>query len=161
MKIEDVAHVAHEVIRAYDLAFNNDANPPWQLAPEWQRDSAMRGVRAVLMSDLSPEQLHERWLADKITGGWRYGPVKDENEKTHPCLLPYDQLPQWQRVKDYLFRAVVMGMRGVAPVFDGEPELALSPLPRVGKPEPVEESTGEQKPPPQYVGAMGFTRGCQ
>ena len=160
MKIEDVAHVAHEVIRAYNVAFGNDANPPWQLAPEWQRESAMRGVRAVLMSDLTPEQLHERWLADKIVGGWRYGPVKDENEKTHPCLLPYDQLPQWQRVKDYLFRAVVMGMRDVAPVFDGElppAEPALAEQPRVDLPEPEEG----QKPPPQYVGAMGFTRGCQ
>ena len=35
------------------------------------------------------------------------GPVKDPEKKEHPCFLPYDELPLSQRIKDYLFTAVV------------------------------------------------------
>lgn len=33
--------------------------------------------------------------------------VAHEVNRTHPCMVPYDQLPQEQRVKDHLFGAAV------------------------------------------------------
>jgi hypothetical protein len=39
--------------------------------------------------------------------GWVYGEVKDAEKKTHPCMVPYEKLPIEQRVKDYLFKAVI------------------------------------------------------
>lgn len=36
-----------------------------------------------------------------------YGEVKDGEAKTHPCLVPYEQLPPAQRLKDDLFAAIV------------------------------------------------------
>ncbi len=43
---------------------------------------------------------HERWMAEKRKNGWRHGPKKDGNAKTHPCLVPYDQLPPDEQEKD-------------------------------------------------------------
>jgi hypothetical protein len=48
-----------------------------------------------------------RWCAQKENDGWVYGPQKDAVAKTHPCLVPYEQLSADQRKKDRLFFAIV------------------------------------------------------
>ena len=62
---------------------------------------------AMQNSDASPSAQHEAWMRDKVADGWVYGPVKDADAKTHPCMVPYDQLPPEQRVKDHVFKAIV------------------------------------------------------
>jgi hypothetical protein len=47
------------------------------------------------------------WCRSKVADGWVFGPVKDADAKTHPCLVPYDALPREQQRKDALFVAVV------------------------------------------------------
>ena len=37
-------------------------------------------------------------------------PVKDADKKEHPCLVPYEQLPTEQKVKDAIFRVIVIGL---------------------------------------------------
>jgi hypothetical protein len=39
--------------------------------------------------------------------GWTYGQVKGAHAKTHPCCVPYEELPVEQRRKDALFKAIV------------------------------------------------------
>jgi hypothetical protein len=110
--IDDVARTAHEVNRAYCRAIGDDSQPPWGEAPDWQKESCRRGVLAHLGADLTPEQSHALWLEEKRRTGWTYGPLKDPEKKTHPCFRPYVDLPQEQRIKDYLFKAVVDAMKG-------------------------------------------------
>lgn len=105
------AEHAHEINRVYCFALGDASQPPWALAAPWQRESAEAGVRAILSgSGQTPEKLHELWLQDKFRNGWVYGPTKDPLAKTHPCMVPYAELPVEQRAKDYLFRASVIGM---------------------------------------------------
>lgn len=103
------ARAAHEANRAYCLALGDLSQPPWDDAPEWQRSSAVNGVRGVLAGN-SPEQSHESWLAEKAATGWTYGPVKDAAAKTHPCFVPYAELPEAQQAKDAVYVAVVRAM---------------------------------------------------
>lgn len=106
--VEHAARIAHEVNRAYCVALGDSSLLPWDMAPHWQRESAMNGVRHILANPNStPEQSHENWLREKILTGWVYGEVKDPEEMTHPCMVPYDQLPLEQRVKDFIFGAAV------------------------------------------------------
>lgn len=103
---EDIARVAHEANRAWQHVTRDPApSPPWDEAPAWQRESAITGVRQVL-AGASAEELHDAWCRHKEDGGWRYGPVKDQAAKTHPCLVPYSELPEEQRQKDTLFAAI-------------------------------------------------------
>ncbi len=119
MNIEQVARVTHEVNRAYCASLGDHSQPAWEDAPEWQRKSAIAGVTAVLGgSARTPAESHEGWLRQKRADGWTYGPVKDAEKKTHPCFVPYDQLPPEQKAKDYIFRAVVTSLG--AHVFDPE-----------------------------------------
>lgn len=110
--IFNIAKVCHEVNRAYCHAIGDHSQPPWDDAPNWQKVSACNGVEFHLRNpDATPENSHESWLAEKVATGWVLGPVKDDSKKEHPCMLPYSELPLEQRVKDYLFRAVVHSMR--------------------------------------------------
>lgn len=43
---------------------------------------------------------HERWWAQKQAAGYVLGPVKNDVEKTHPCMVPWEQLPEAEREKD-------------------------------------------------------------
>ncbi|MGL3805831.1 RyR domain-containing protein [Paeniglutamicibacter sp. R2-26] len=107
----DIAQVCHEANRALQIAGGDPApSPHWDAAHQWQRDSAVDGV-AKALADATPEHLHESWCDFKTADGWTYGPTKDEAAKTHPCLVPYDQLPAEQRAKDDLFAAIVTTLK--------------------------------------------------
>ncbi|QNK03623.1 hypothetical protein H8F01_00715 [Dyella telluris] len=97
--------MAHEANREYCISIGDESQVPWSIAPAWQKESARNGVLAA-KSGLSPVELHASWSAQKIAEGWVYGPVKDSEAKTHPCLVSYDELPEVQKVKDIIFRAV-------------------------------------------------------
>jgi hypothetical protein len=43
-----------------------------------------------------------------------YGPVKDVVNKIHPCIRPYEELPEAQQKKDAMFIAVVRALAGGA-----------------------------------------------
>jgi hypothetical protein len=103
-----IARVCHEVNRAYCASLGDLSQPTWEQAPQWQRDSALIGVDLHLGNPtLGPDASHESWMAHKLEAGWQYGPTKDPEAKTHPCLVPFAQLPPEQQAKDFIFRAVV------------------------------------------------------
>lgn len=106
-----IARVCHEANRALQILSGEDGvSPPWDDAPQWQRESAVEGVGKAL-AGASPEQLHESWCEYKVASGWTFGKIKDSDAKTHPCLVSYADLPESQRVKDRLFSAVVSALR--------------------------------------------------
>lgn len=45
------------------------------------------------------ENVHEVWSSERINDGWVYGPERNDRMKTHPCLIPYDELDEIE--KDY------------------------------------------------------------
>lgn len=44
--------------------------------------------------------IHERWASQRIAEGWTYGAKRDDDRKTHPCLVPYEQLPENEKEYD-------------------------------------------------------------
>jgi len=109
------AEASHEANRKYCQSIGDDSQPAWKDAPQWQRDSAISGVKAIRDNpNTTPEQSHEGWLKVKVADGWKYGPVKDPAKKEHPCMVPYSELPEEQRKKDEIFgqtvREVLFGM---------------------------------------------------
>lgn len=44
--------------------------------------------------------VHEVWAAGRIKEGWKYGPERSDRFKTHPCLVPYDELPESEKQYD-------------------------------------------------------------
>lgn len=111
MKTEQIARVCHEVNRAYCASIGDHSQPSWEAAPDWQKQSAVNGVSFTIdHPDAKPSDSHDSWLAEKRRDGWKYGAVKNPDAKEHPCFVPYDELPVEQRIKDYLFQAVVRAL---------------------------------------------------
>lgn len=110
-EVELIARICHEANRTYCVGIGDLSQVPWGQAPDWQRASAIAGVRHHLADDLTPEQSHAKWFAHKYDEGWQWGPVKDEQKKLHPCMLPYEHLPEFQKRKDLLFRNIVKAFK--------------------------------------------------
>lgn len=121
VNVEVIARFAHEINRAYCLSLGDTSQLPWSDAPEWQKESAVNGVMKHLERPLTPPESHASWLEQKTNEGWVWGPEKKPELKQHPCMLPYDALPQDQRAKDYLFGTVVQVMKYLSPI-DFNPE---------------------------------------
>jgi len=108
MTVEQIARVCHETNRSYCETLGDHSQLPWASAPNWQRTSAINGVRFHMDNpDAKPSASHDEWLKEKKATGWKYGPTKDAEKKEHPCFVPYDELPVEQQAKDALFIAVV------------------------------------------------------
>jgi len=110
-QIEQAARVCHEALRAYCQTLGDNSLPPWEEAPEWQRESSRDAVRfqfaqAAAGVDPSPSATHNRWLKQKQADGWKHGAAKDHQTREHPSFVPYDDLPLEEKRKDYLFAAI-------------------------------------------------------
>lgn len=113
-QVEAIAEIAHELNRTFCSRYLGDhTHLPWQVSQQWVKDSAIAGVRNIIANpDTTPEDSHKSWLAHKEADGWVYGPKKDATAKTHPCMVPYDDLPPEQRIKDKLYTSVVRILLG-------------------------------------------------
>ena len=54
----------------------------------------------------SPEELHGSWMQSYLSMGWVYGKEYNRENKTHPDLVPYNQLGQLEKDKDAVFVAL-------------------------------------------------------
>lgn len=46
------------------------------------------------------ENTHDVWAKNRIEQGWQYGETRDDEKKLHPCLVPYDELPESEKEYD-------------------------------------------------------------
>ena len=111
-----IAKVCHEANRALCAGLGDNSQLPWEDAPQWQRDSAVNGVRFNMENPDAPASAsHDSWLEEKRVNGWSWGLEKDAELKTHPCYVPYEELPKEQQAKDHLFKATVAALAPLLP----------------------------------------------
>ena len=46
------------------------------------------------------KNVHEVWAQSRMEQGWTYGPERNDQLKQHPCLVPYEQLPEVEKAYD-------------------------------------------------------------
>lgn len=60
----------------------------------------------VLPQELAPlvekmaKNVHEVWAQSRMSQGWTYGKVRNDEQKKHPCLIPYEELPEEEKEYD-------------------------------------------------------------
>ena len=46
------------------------------------------------------KNVHEVWAKNRMDQGWTYGPERSDILKQHPCLIPYEDLPEIEKAYD-------------------------------------------------------------
>jgi ryanodine receptor 2 len=44
--------------------------------------------------------IHDAWAAGRLKEGWTYGPSRDDDQREHPCLIPYEDLEENEKEID-------------------------------------------------------------
>lgn len=111
LDLDAIACIVHESLRAYGAEIGESSAVPWEQSPRWQRYSTLSMVSAILRGEVtSPEASHRVWCENREREGWRFGPEIDAEQRTHPCLVPWRELPVEQRRKDVVFFALVTAL---------------------------------------------------
>lgn len=54
----------------------------------------------IMLSEKIAENVHEVWAASRLAEGWTYGTERNDRLKQHPCLVPYNELPEIEKEYD-------------------------------------------------------------
>ena len=46
------------------------------------------------------KNVHDVWAESRISQGWTWGPERNDTLKYHPCLVPYEELPEVEKAYD-------------------------------------------------------------
>ena len=46
------------------------------------------------------QNAHDIWAKERMAQGWQYGSSRQDKDKLHPCLVPYEDLPESEKVYD-------------------------------------------------------------
>lgn len=93
-----MAKVAHEAVRAYSEGLGDFSQVPWEVTPEWQRESVLKQVE-LCVADMKIGDVQTTWASWMIGRGWHYGPRVDPNLKMHRALVPWADMTESDRVK--------------------------------------------------------------
>lgn len=107
-----IAKICHQANKSWCEVTGDNSQKDWDEAEDWQRESAIKGVAFKIANpDAGHDAQHNSWMQEKVDAGWVYGDVKDAEAKTHPCIVPFEQLPEFQQKKDALFCAIVEALQ--------------------------------------------------
>lgn len=65
-------------------------------------DTSMINLDIMLMDllELLAQHAHDVWAMKRIQDGWSWGPERCDESKRHPCLVPYEELPETEKEYD-------------------------------------------------------------
>jgi hypothetical protein len=118
------AEFVYEAARLQAKAVDAPVVPePWSERDQAFRSQFLNVIDMMCGPDRksSPEELHDDWVHAYEAMGWRYGPTRDVEAKTHPDMVPFDELEQREQDKD----AVFIALCDIARLWIREPEGAL------------------------------------
>jgi hypothetical protein len=52
------------------------------------------------LTDALAKNTHDVWAVGRIRDGWVYGKNRNDETKEHPCLVPYEELPETEKEYD-------------------------------------------------------------
>lgn len=52
------------------------------------------------LTEVLSKNAHEVWAQERMAQGWRYGRERNDSRKEHPCLVPYEELSESEKIFD-------------------------------------------------------------
>ena len=107
---EELAEVCHEANRIVQKHLSDECpSPHWDDDDEFIKKTCIGEVQMILMG-YTPEETHAHWCDELFDRGYICGPVKSREMKTHPCLVPFKDLPLEQKRKVRMIHGIVLAL---------------------------------------------------
>ena len=82
---------------------------PWQALNPTERQAWVNTVIHAIEHEFNIVQDHEKWCNLMRKEGWKWGPIKDPDLKTHPHIIEYDSLPQEVQIaQSFAYRIITI-----------------------------------------------------
>jgi hypothetical protein len=100
--------IVYDLLRSFNRTFHNQVLPTFAEAEEWEQAAASSSFVYVRdHPDLSPPEIHAEWLGTMRDQGWEHVEEMDAEKRTHPHMVPWDELPPWARRMLYITVTVI------------------------------------------------------
>jgi hypothetical protein len=107
---EQIAEVCHAANMAVQKLLGDECpSLEWEDEDEFIRKTSTGEVQMIL-AGASPEETHNEWCERLFDQGYICGLVKSRTMKTHPCLVPFRDLPIEQKRKVRMIHAIVLAL---------------------------------------------------
>jgi hypothetical protein len=110
---EQVARICYMLQYEIQLAMG-DPMPHWDDLPDWMIKGWTDSVRRFELGH-TPEKMHDSWCDFMAENGWRYGPERNGEERTHPMMKPLHQLDKVLIAKSHLVQQTIVLLRVTMP----------------------------------------------
>jgi hypothetical protein len=100
------AWFVYEAARIENTVAKRPINPEvWEKRDFKFRQNMIRAVddQCGLKRLTSPSALHKKWVKAYEKMGWKYGRKRDVKLKTHPDMVPFENLGRKEQEKDWVF----------------------------------------------------------
>lgn len=103
-----LAEACHEATKVISEQILSEEKKEWKTVSSDAKARLINAVRRAIDDKVTdPAIAHANWITDMEKEGWQYGEEFSEENKTHPCMVEYAQLPVGQQTKDYIFISIL------------------------------------------------------
>lgn len=110
-----IAEILHNAISAIPRT-DGSVIVPWDALNGVLKDRAVDTVRCLMTDrmalgvEIPAKELHDIWHANMIDMGWYYGPTYSFEQKLHPSMVPFDELPDDEKIKDAIWSGIIYAL---------------------------------------------------
>jgi hypothetical protein len=111
-KIAEILHNATSAIPRPD----GSVIVPWEALNDVLKDRAADTVDSLMNKmwqfphGMSDDYCHLVWYNNMIDMGWTYGPTYSFEQKLHPSMVPFNELPDDEKIKDAIWSGIVYAL---------------------------------------------------
>ena len=110
--IERISRQCHEANALILCTFEHQEYIPWESISQDLKDNTTNSIYEAIRwmhsgNILTPAAIHNFWMDHKKSQGWKYGSTKCAVHKTHPLLVPYEELSPVDQFKDINFINII------------------------------------------------------
>lgn len=110
--INHICKLCHDANNELMVANGETPQGAWDTLDDHLKQMTRDSVQVIINDPtITAEDIHNTWMDNKRRDGWVYGTTKDATKKTHPLMIPFDEMNDIDKAKDQSFIDIVNSHR--------------------------------------------------